>query len=108
LQSEKKTNAPAYYKFTNNKSADNDSSIPEEILGILPHSIRGQLSTFSNILPATERFSQCIACSEKVLNEYEAHGTDFIVKVLNSVEHLENITGLSQMADIDDDVSEII
>jgi ubiquitin-like modifier-activating enzyme ATG7 len=100
LQHEKKNAAPAYYQM---KKADT-ASIPEGILGVLPHSIRGYVSTFSHILPATERFSQCIACSEKVIKEYEQGGDDFLLKVFNSADYLENVTGISEMNAIDNNV----
>lgn len=103
LQHEQKNAAPAYYKMSN-KSVDSES-IPEGILGIIPHSVRGYLSQFEQIMPATERFSQCIACSEKVLNQYNENGKDFLMKVFDSAKYLEDVTGISEMEDIDTGVS---
>lgn len=102
VQHEKQNAAPAYYQMNNKGEA---SSIPEGILGILPHSVRGYLSTFQHILPATERFSQCIACSEKVLEEFGEDGNDFLLKVFDSADYLEVVTGIDKMAEVDHDVS---
>lgn len=95
-QHEKSAAAPAYYQMTNTSDA---SSIPEGILGILPHSVRGYLSSYQHILPATERFPQCIACSKKVLREFEDNRSDFLMKVFNSADYLETITGIDKIAD---------
>jgi hypothetical protein len=35
-------------------------------LGIVPHSVRGFLAQFHQVLPASHMFSRCIACSDKV------------------------------------------
>lgn len=63
LQHPCKEFAPAYIAM----SGTQNITMPEGILGILPHSIRGMLSSFEQILPATEKFNQCIACSEVCL-----------------------------------------
>lgn len=101
VQHEKMNGAPAYYRMTN---TNEEPSIPEGILGILPHSVRGYLSTFQHIMPATERFSQCVACSLSVLKKFEENGNDFLMKVFDSADYLEEITGIDKMAEIDNDV----
>lgn len=64
LQHPNKAMCPAYISLSNNDVHGTAKSIPEGLLGVIPHSIRGSISTFEQILPATERFWQCIACSK--------------------------------------------
>ncbi|KAI8038393.1 hypothetical protein M5D96_008291 [Drosophila gunungcola] len=64
LQHPQKELAPAYYAQSGRgKSEEAAGKVPEGLLGILPHSIRGMLCNYENILPATQKFAQCIACS---------------------------------------------
>ena len=44
---------------------------PEGVLGIIPHTIRGSLHSFNQYLPTGPSFSQCTACSQKVLQLYK-------------------------------------
>lgn len=68
-------------------------------MGIVPHSIRGFLSTFSEILPATVKYDQCVACSKLILTEYEKEGIEFLLKVFNSSKHLEDVAKLTELFD---------
>lgn len=63
LQHSVKQDCPAYVAVNNLDIDTIASNTPEGLLGIIPHSIRGQISNFEQILPATEKFAQCIACS---------------------------------------------
>ncbi|XP_046408328.1 ubiquitin-like modifier-activating enzyme ATG7 [Ischnura elegans] len=66
-------------------------------LGAVPHSVRGFLSQFQLLQPATQRFTQCVACSSQVLDEYAQRGTDFLVQVFEQPGYLEDVTGLTQL-----------
>jgi ubiquitin-like modifier-activating enzyme ATG7 len=100
LQHKDQALAPAYSQRSHD--IDGSVSIPEGLLGILPHSIRGSLSVYEQILPATERFLQCIACSEKVLAEYKMRGNDFLMNVFDEpAKYLEDLTGITEMMEKD-------
>jgi len=66
-------------------------------LGLVPHQVRGSLSSFSNMILYGLAYSQCTACSEKVVNSLAKDGYLFLEKVFNDPDHLEDITGLKEM-----------
>lgn len=68
IQHPQRSMCPAYISVNNYDVQAQVKSIPEGLLGIIPHSIRGSLSNFEQILPATERFGQCVACSKVSLS----------------------------------------
>ncbi|KAH8416033.1 hypothetical protein KR222_006922 [Zaprionus bogoriensis] len=110
LQHPLKEAAPAYYAQRRGEQEDQQAQLPEGLLGILPHSIRGQLCNYENILPATQKFAQCIACSERVLQAYRSEGHAFLFKTFETAKYLEDLTGISEfmrlnseIIDFDDD-----
>ena len=66
-------------------------------LGIVPHQIRGFLSRFHNIMPASAAFDHCTACSQKVIDGYSSGGFQFLLDVFNRPSFLEDLTGLSRL-----------
>ncbi|XP_061744113.1 ubiquitin-like modifier-activating enzyme ATG7 [Nerophis ophidion] len=77
-------------------SSDDRMNEPPTSLGLVPHQIRGFLSRFDNVLPASLAFDKCTACSPVVLDHYEREGFDFLSKVFNSSHSfLEDLTGLT-------------
>ncbi|XP_055725885.1 ubiquitin-like modifier-activating enzyme ATG7 [Salvelinus fontinalis] len=79
-------------------SSDDRMNEPPTSLGLVPHQIRGFLSRFDNVLPASLAFDKCTACSQIVLDSYEKDGFNFLSKVFNSSHSfLEDLTGLTQL-----------
>lgn len=95
LQNEARDGASAYYKISN--TAGNVEDIPEGILGRIPHSIRGNINAFDYLITATERFSQCIACSDQILEQFDREKRKFVIDALNSAKILEDIAGISDL-----------
>ncbi|XP_055294846.1 ubiquitin-like modifier-activating enzyme ATG7 [Sitodiplosis mosellana] len=97
IQHPQRSMSPAYISINNHDVHTQIKSIPEGLLGIIPHSIRGSLSNFEHIHPATERFVQCVACSKKILDEYRNRGHEFLFQVFESSKCLEELSGISEM-----------
>lgn len=88
--------APALYDVKETTIMEN--VVPNgSVFGYIPHSIRGFLHSFEQILPATEKYANCVACSKMILKEYEKDGMDFLLKVFNSSKHLEDVALLTEM-----------
>jgi ubiquitin-like modifier-activating enzyme ATG7 len=66
-------------------------------LGLVPHSIRGFLSTFHNMLIHGPNYDCCSACSEKVLHAYEQDGWQFVQKAMNEKGYVEELSGLAEV-----------
>ncbi|XP_028401486.1 ubiquitin-like modifier-activating enzyme ATG7 [Dendronephthya gigantea] len=66
-------------------------------LGLVPHQIRGFLSRFHQVLPASLAFDKCTACSEIVLTKYVREGFPFLLRAFNIPKYLEDLTGLTKL-----------
>ncbi|ETN39499.1 E1-like protein-activating enzyme Gsa7p/Apg7p [Cyphellophora europaea CBS 101466] len=66
-------------------------------LGIVPHQIRGFLSSFNNLNIVGQSYDCCSACSEKVLSAYETDGWSFVEKALNDKDYVEELSGLKEV-----------
>ncbi|EDW01725.1 GH21606 [Drosophila grimshawi] len=103
LQHPQREMAPAYY--ANSREQQNtEAQQPEGLLGILPHSVRGMLCNYENVLPATQKFAQCIACSERVLAAYRSEGHAFLFKTFETAKYLEDLTGISEFKRLNSEI----
>lgn len=66
-------------------------------LGLIPHQIRGFLSTFQNMNIAGKSYNCCSACSDKIIDAYKAEGWAFVQKALNEKGFVEELSGLAEV-----------
>jgi ubiquitin-like modifier-activating enzyme ATG7 len=69
----------------------------EHPLGLVPHQIRGFLSTFSNMSISGKSYDCCSACSDRIVDAYNADGWDFVQKALNEKGYVEELSGLTEV-----------
>ncbi|KAI9762554.1 MAG: Autophagy protein 7 [Chaenotheca gracillima] len=109
--------APASPKATPSMTALQSSSASEEFqhpLGIIPHQLRGFLSTFQNLAIRGRSYDCCSACSDRVVDAYRKDGWEFVKRALNERGYVEDLSGLAEVqrlaekaaADIDWDEDE--
>jgi ubiquitin-like modifier-activating enzyme ATG7 len=66
-------------------------------LGIIPHQIRGFLSSFSNAVVTGKSYNCCSACSVNIISAYEKEGWNFVEKALNEAGYVEELSGLKEV-----------
>lgn len=77
--------------------ADIAGTTSDRPFGLLPHQIRGSLSSYNLLTLLGYSSSSCIACSDVVLSEYRSRGMDFVMQVINEPTYLEDLTGLTEL-----------
>ena len=66
-------------------------------LGLVPHQIRGFLSTFSNMSIVGRSYNCCSACSDKIVDLYKTEGWGFVQRALNERGYVEEVSGLKEV-----------
>lgn len=66
-------------------------------LGIVPHQIRGFLTSFENKVIRGNSYDCCSACSDKIINTYKTQGWDFVKRALNEKGYVEELSGLAEV-----------
>jgi len=74
---------------------DRESS--DHALGIVPHQIRGFLSTFQNLVIRGKSYPQCSACSKPIVSAYSQEGWEFLKKALNNRDYVAELSGLAEV-----------
>jgi ubiquitin-like modifier-activating enzyme ATG7 len=69
-------------------------------LGVVPHQIRGFLSTFENLSVTGKSYPSCSACSDKIVNAYQEQGWDFVRRALNEQGYVEELSGLKEVSNM--------
>jgi len=79
----------------NNDKADR--SPPNHPLGLIPHQMRGFLSSFHNIMVKGHAYDCCSACSPAIIKEYRHQGWEFVKRALNQKGYVEEVSGLLEV-----------
>ncbi|KAL8923802.1 MAG: hypothetical protein Q9172_002983 [Xanthocarpia lactea] len=74
-----------------------DESRGDHPLGVVPHQIRGFLSTFQNLVIRGNSYDCCSACSFRIIDAYNADGWHFVKKALNEKGYVEDLSGLAEV-----------
>lgn len=84
--------------------APDDATDESNVLGRVPHQIRGVIGQFSTSIFTGYAYDKCTACSEVVLEEYQKRGKDFLLQAISDPKHLEVITGLKELHETSVDI----
>lgn len=95
LQHPEKQHAPAPRQSPDSSSYERDP--PDHALGLVPHQIRGFLSTFQNLLIRGESYPNCSACSRPILEAYQKDGWAFVKKALEEKDYVAELSGLAEV-----------
>lgn len=74
-----------------------DRDPPNHPLGLVPHQIRGYVSTFQNMVIRGQSYDCCSACSPKILEAYRANGWQFVMRALQEKDYVAELSGLAEV-----------
>ncbi|KFA66998.1 hypothetical protein S40285_06253 [Stachybotrys chlorohalonatus IBT 40285] len=70
---------------------------PDHPLGLVPHQIRGYVSTFQNLVIRGQSYDCCSACSPKILDAYRTDGWGFVRRALQEKDYVAELSGLAEL-----------
>ncbi|KAG5916018.1 Autophagy- protein 7 (Autophagy- E1-like activating enzyme atg7) [Claviceps africana] len=74
-----------------------DRDPPDHPLGLVPHQIRGYVSTFQNMVIRGQSYDCCSACSPKILHAYRTNGWGFVKRALQEKNYVAELSGLAEV-----------
>lgn len=74
-----------------------DRDPPSHPLGLVPHQIRGHVSTFQNLVIRGQSYDSCSACSPKVVEAYRQDGWAFLRRALQEADYVAELSGLAEV-----------
>lgn len=89
--------APKQSANQSSNSVSYERDPPSHPLGIVPHQIRGFLSTFQNMVISGQSYDSCSACSSKVVDAYKQDGWDFVKRALTEKDYVAELSGLAEV-----------
>lgn len=89
--------APKPIAAADSSSSSYERDPPDHPLGLVPHQIRGFLSTFQNMMIRGESYPCCSACSNPVLEAYQKDGWAFVKKALEEKDYVAELSGLAEV-----------
>ncbi|KAL2127989.1 hypothetical protein VTI74DRAFT_9870 [Chaetomium olivicolor] len=95
LQHPKRHHAPAPKPTPGSTTYEREPA--DHALGIVPHQIRGFLSSFQNMVIHGRSYPQCSACSKSIVEAYKKEGWEFVKKALNSRDYVAELSGLAEV-----------
>ncbi|CEJ91662.1 Putative E1-like activating enzyme [[Torrubiella] hemipterigena] len=70
---------------------------PNHPLGLVPHQIRGYVSTFQNMVIRGQSYDCCSACSPKVIEAYRKDEWGFLKRALQEKDYVAELSGLAEV-----------
>jgi ubiquitin-like modifier-activating enzyme ATG7 len=89
--------APKQSANSSSSSVSYDRDPVDHPLGIVPHQIRGFLSSFQNMIISGKSYDCCSACSPKVVEAYKKNGWEFVKKALTEKDYVAELSGLAEV-----------
>jgi ubiquitin-like modifier-activating enzyme ATG7 len=89
--------APKQSANSTSSSVSYDRDPLDHPLGIVPHQIRGFLSSFQNMIISGKSYDCCSACSPKVVEAYQSGGWEFVKRALTEKDYVTELSGLAEV-----------